>query len=98
MDSVRPRFRAAAIAELIAGSGLSHSAFARRIGVSRSLVAAWLSGVVRPQVSTVCRLCAAFNVPISFFFDSEAGAAESGTPSPEAVLGAAGSRPGGHRP
>ncbi len=63
-----PTFRLAAIRELMEREGLNASSFARRACVTRTLIGAWLSGIVQPQVGTLTRLCRVFDVPIDFFF------------------------------
>jgi transcriptional regulator with XRE-family HTH domain len=69
MTTTEPRFRREAIRELMEREGLSVSAFARKAAVSRTLVSAWLSGYVVPQVATLGRLCRVFGESIDFFFE-----------------------------
>ena len=68
MNAVEPTFRREAIAELMRREGLDASGFARRAAVSRTLIGAWIAGVVTPQVGTLMRLCRVFSVPVAFFF------------------------------
>lgn len=67
LASDEPRFRPEAIRELMRRDGMTASEFARRIGVSRQLVSAWLIGMTQPQFATVLRLCRLFNVAAEFF-------------------------------
>ena len=64
-------FRREAIQELMAREHLTASEFARRAAMSRTLVAAWLSGLVMPQVGTLTRLCRVYDVQIDFFFTTD---------------------------
>lgn len=68
VDYDEPTFRVQAIRELMDREGLNHTTFARRVKMSRTLLCAWFSGQVTPQVGTLGRLCGVFNVPIGFFF------------------------------
>ena len=60
-----------AVNELMARDGLNASEFARQAGVSRTLIGAWLSGVVVPQIGTLGWLCRISKVPIDFFFTEQ---------------------------
>jgi len=66
-----PQFRPDAIRELMEREGLDVPGFARRCGMARTLIGAWLSGFVTPQVGTLTRLCRVFGVSIDYFFTSE---------------------------
>ena len=55
--------------------------FAKRIGVTRSLVSAWVAGLVTPQVGTLSRLCRVFGVPVSYFFEG----ADDGPPEKQGL-------------
>lgn len=69
MKPIEPRFRIEAIQELMERDGLNASTFAIKASISRTLIGAWLSGVVHPQIGTLTKLCRVFGVPIDFFFD-----------------------------
>ena len=76
-----PRFRSSAVQELMDRERLTRTEFAERIGVSRQLVATWVSGWVQPQFRTVLELCAEFGVDPSFFAE---GLPEKKPPATEA--------------
>jgi len=65
------------------------SPLAKRLGVTRSNVAAWLSGMVAPQIATALKMCEAFDVDLNFFMERVTEpAAESPAvcqPAPEAA-------------
>lgn len=48
--------------------GLTRTEFASRIGVSRQIIHAWITGKTKPTVSTVERVAKAFNLESRFFF------------------------------
>ena len=62
-----PKFRPAAIEELMHRDGLTRREFAKHAGVSRQLLGAWVSGWTQPRYDTVLRLCATFGVDPGFF-------------------------------
>jgi len=74
-QDVQARFRPDAIRELLERDGLSLSAFARRLGISRQRAHAWLGGTISPQFPMVLRMCAEFGVDPLFFAE--------GVPEPE---------------
>lgn len=73
MEAEEPQFSHAQIRALMERDGLDYAAFAKRAGVSRSLIYAWAGGVATPQVGTLARLCRVFDVPITFFFTGQDG-------------------------
>ncbi len=81
MTDGRPRFRAAAIQELMEREGLSKAAFAKRAKVSRQLVGAWLSDWVQPRFDTVLRLCVTFHVEPTFFIEGLSAEPAEGLPA-----------------
>jgi len=48
--------------------GLTRSEFAARIGISRQIVHAWMSGNTRPTVAKLELVARAFNVDSKYFF------------------------------
>jgi len=85
-------FNSHSLQTLMTQQGLSARELARRINVAPSLIGAWLSGVVSPQIATVCRLCNAFNLSIDFFFvqegdDADKAAVESARTNRAAIAG-----------
>lgn len=77
-----PEFDPKVIRHLLEAESISAAELARRVGVARSLVGAWLAGVTTPQVGTLCRLAGVFGLPISHFFQESTGV----------VMGAKGAR------
>lgn len=65
------RFRRSAIADLLRAEGISASDLARRIGVSRQVVAAYRAGNKTPQLQTVVAMSEEFNQPLDFFVEHE---------------------------
>jgi len=66
-------FRGEAIRELMDLHHLSARQFALRVGISPTLVGAWMAGVVVPQIGSLGRLCRVFGVDLLFFFDNAGG-------------------------
>ena len=73
MVTVRHKFRQETIGDLIRREGICPAELSRRMGVSRTIVGAWIRGVIKPQVDTLCRLAGVFNVDIAEFFEEVKG-------------------------
>ena len=71
------RFRVGAVVELMREHGLSASAFASSIGVTRQAVGSYLGGVTAPQFATVLKMVERFDKPIDFFVESHTAPIES---------------------
>ena len=70
----RPQiFRIAAIGEIMAELSIGSAEFARRANISRTLLSAWLGGLVEPQLGTLGRLSRTFGKPLLFFIQDDRG-------------------------
>lgn len=73
------RFRPTSVVELMESSGLSASALARAVGVSRQAVWAYSAGVSMPQFATVLRMAEVFDKPLDFFVERDGDVSQGGT-------------------
>ena len=48
--------------------GLTREAFAKKIGVSRQVIHAWMTGKKRPNVASIERAAKAFGLDSAYFF------------------------------
>lgn len=69
MDGNEPGFRPESIRNLLEREHLTPIEFAKRMGISRQLVAGWLQGIITPQIKSLARMCAEFHVDLVYFFD-----------------------------
>ena len=71
MARTSKRFRSSAVTELMREHDLSLGGFGRRIGVTRSAVWSYVSGVTTPQFATVLKMAGVFDRPLDFFIERE---------------------------
>jgi transcriptional regulator with XRE-family HTH domain len=62
------RYQSEKIKELRLQTGLTVSEFARKMGTTRQKVLLWEEGLTRPNISSLEKICSAFDVEPGYFF------------------------------